>query len=304
MSRSYDYLELSKELEISAPLLMLDFLAVDISGKRAEGVKLFGVNEDFFRGHFPNKPIVPGVLQVAAMVQACKMLYVGMFGRHDNVALLQLKRVKFRKPVMPGQMVKVVVEESGSSDAGVEYKASCVLENGDVASSGTVTLGARDAMWFRRGALSESQPIQCQNGFQEIMAVLPHRPPFLLVEGAQIVEGQDACIGYKNVTGNEPFVNAVATKTYPGFLQVESCAQLSCWMVLQPPENAGKLGIFMSIDSAEFHSPVFAGERMEMSAKVHFMGKYGVAACECRVGGRKVSESEMKFAILDGETIK
>lgn len=304
MDRSYDYLELSKELGISTPLLMLDFLAVDVSGKRAEGVKLFSVNEDFFRGHFPNKPIVPGVLQVAAMVQACKMLYINMFGRHDNVALLQLKRVKFRRPVLPGEAVKVVVEESGALEVGVEYKASCILENGDVASSGSVTLCERDSMWFKRSGLPESPSMQFANGLQEIMDVLPHRPPFLLLEGVTVVEGQNECVGYKNVTGSEPFVNAVATGMYPGFLQVESCAQLSCWLALKMPGNAGKLGIFMSIDNAEFHAPVFAGERLIMNAIIHTTGKYGVATCKCSVGGRKVSNVEMKFAILDGDTLK
>ena len=326
MKDSYGFIDLSKTLGMASPLLMLDSLVVDSEGRRAEGLKCVSAGEEVFRGHFPERPILPGVLQVASMLQASKMLFFALHGRDGEVGLARLRRVKFRRPVLPGAVLRVVVEEQDATGDGAEFKASCLLENGDVASDGRLVLCRREPGWFsmrRRGeavhglapdAVISSNHISPEgasssietasepnsipfSGVEEIMRVIPHRNPFLLLDGAR-VEDDGRISGFKNATGNEPMVRATASGVYPAFLQMESCAQLGCWAALARPENSGKLGIFLSIDEATVLRPVWAGERFSMGINLDYAGKYGTALCHGTVSGEPVLEVSLKFAII------
>ena len=301
MENAYGYTELSNLLGLDAPLLMLDSLQLDVNGHRAEGLKYVSAGEEVFRGHFPERPILPGVLQVAAMVQASKALFLASREGAGEVALARLRRVRFRQPVYPGAILHILAEERETNGDEVEYKVKCTLDNGEVASDGSLFLRRRAPGWFTRPSVAaDALQTACSGecvGVEEIMHVIPHRNPFLLLDGA--CSGADGAFsGFKNVTGNEPMVRATASCTYPAFLQVESCAQLGCWAALSKPEHAGKLGIFMSIDEATVLRPVWAGERFTMKLALEITGKYGVATCQGLVAEEPALEVTLKFAVL------
>lgn len=93
------------------PMLLIDRIIEIEPMKRAVGIKSVTINEQFFMGHFPGKPVMPGVLLLEAMAQVggVAMLYpeeyrgkLALFGGMD--------RVKFRKPVTPGDQLRMVAE--------------------------------------------------------------------------------------------------------------------------------------------------------------------------------------------------
>jgi 3-hydroxyacyl-[acyl-carrier-protein] dehydratase len=93
------------------PFLLVDRIIEIEPLKKAVGIKNVTVNEQFFQGHFPGKPIMPGVLLLEAMAQVggVAMLYGDKFSGKLAV-FAGIDRVKFRRPVVPGDQVRMVAE--------------------------------------------------------------------------------------------------------------------------------------------------------------------------------------------------
>lgn len=93
------------------PFLLVDRILECEPLKRAVGIKNVSVNEPFFQGHFPEKPIMPGVLQLEAMAQVggVAMLYSEEY-RGRLAVFAGIDRVKFRRPVVPGDQLRMVAE--------------------------------------------------------------------------------------------------------------------------------------------------------------------------------------------------
>jgi beta-hydroxyacyl-ACP dehydratase FabZ len=93
------------------PFLLVDKLVEFEPSKRAVGIKNVTVNEPFFTGHFPDKPIMPGVLIVEAMAQTGGVLAFKSFpGMKGSVLFIGIDNARFRRPVIPGDQIKMVVE--------------------------------------------------------------------------------------------------------------------------------------------------------------------------------------------------
>lgn len=93
------------------PFLLVDRLVEFEPSKRAVGIKNVTCNEPFFTGHFPDKPIMPGVLIVEAMAQTGGVLAFKSFPEmKGSVLFIGIDNARFRRPVIPGDQLKMVVE--------------------------------------------------------------------------------------------------------------------------------------------------------------------------------------------------
>jgi UDP-3-O-[3-hydroxymyristoyl] N-acetylglucosamine deacetylase/3-hydroxyacyl-[acyl-carrier-protein] dehydratase len=136
----------------------------------------------------------------------------------------------------------------------------------------------------------------------EVMKILPHRYPFLMVDRIVDCLGDNKCTGMKNVTINEPFFQGhfPGHPIMPGVLQLEAMAQVSSVLMLRKPENVGKLGYFMSADNVKWRRPVMPGDTLFIETEIiKIRGSIGQTRCRCLVNGEVVSEAELKFALLD-----
>ena len=112
MSDSYDFGKILKALPHRYPFLLIDrVISLDL-GERIHALKAVSFNEEFFQGHFPSRPVMPGVLQIEAMAQAGGILAskAVSFDPATHVMLfMAIDAVKFRKAVTPGDQLHIEV---------------------------------------------------------------------------------------------------------------------------------------------------------------------------------------------------
>jgi len=140
-------------------------------------------------------------------------------------------------------------------------------------------------------------------GINDLMKILPHRYPFLMVDRIVDFEGDNKCTGIKNVTINEPFFQGHFPEhpIMPGVLQVEAMAQVASICVLRMPEHQGKIGYFMSVDKVKWRRPVLPGDTLFIEAEVISVRRNIVSAkCRCLVNGDVASVGELKIALAPG----
>ena len=135
---------------------------------------------------------------------------------------------------------------------------------------------------------------------QEIMAIIPHRYPFLLIDRIVELEPGQRAVGEKLVTIGEPFFQGHFPDypIMPGVLIVEALAQTGCVAALSMPENKGKLGIFAGIDGVRFKRPVTPGDTLRLEVRLDKMRRnIGRATGIATVADQVVCEGELLFAI-------
>ena len=99
------------------PMLMIDRMVDIVAGVRATGIKNVSFNEYYFQGHFPDHPVMPGVLIIEAMAQTAGVLVVHTLGPDSEgklVYFMSIDNARFRKPVVPGDTLKVHVHKQRS----------------------------------------------------------------------------------------------------------------------------------------------------------------------------------------------
>ena len=112
-NKVYFISDIMKVLPHRYPFLLIDKMEIIEDGVKGIGYKNVTVNEPFFQGHFPNNPIMPGVLQIEVMAQAAGFVIATKGGdlSPKNVLFMNVDKVKFRKPVLPGDCLKVYAEK-------------------------------------------------------------------------------------------------------------------------------------------------------------------------------------------------
>jgi len=109
-----DVLQIMQKLPHRYPFLLIDRLTEIVLGESATGIKNVSINEPFFHGHFPNEPVMPGVLIIESMAQTAGCLVVHTLGSEAEgklVFFMSIENARFRKPVVPGDQMRVYVEK-------------------------------------------------------------------------------------------------------------------------------------------------------------------------------------------------
>ena len=136
----------------------------------------------------------------------------------------------------------------------------------------------------------------------DVMKLLPHRYPFLMVDRVVSFGGDTQCVGVKSVTINEPFFQGhfPGQPIMPGVLQLEAMAQVGSIIMLNKPGNAGRIGYFMSADGVKFRKPVVPGDTLFIEVEL-VQQKRNIAKAKgrCLVNQEVVSEAELMFGMID-----
>ncbi len=135
----------------------------------------------------------------------------------------------------------------------------------------------------------------------QLMDVIPHRPPFLMVDKITLIEG-NRIVGQKNITLGEPFFagHFPGHPVMPGVLQLEAIAQVAGVLMLRMLESTGKIAYFMSAEDVKWRKPVRPGDVLLIDVTLTKMrGKIGKAKGQCIVDGEVVSEAEVTFMLMD-----
>lgn len=135
---------------------------------------------------------------------------------------------------------------------------------------------------------------------QEIMNILPHRSPFLLIDTIEELEVGVKAVAKKNVTFNEPFFagHFPGNPVMPGVLIIEALAQTGAVAILSQPEFQGKTAYFAGINSAKFKQKVLPGDTLRLETEiVKIKGPIGVGAAKAYVGDKLACMAELTFAI-------
>lgn len=135
---------------------------------------------------------------------------------------------------------------------------------------------------------------------KEIMEIIPHRYPFLLIDTIEELEPGVRALGKKCVSAGESFFpgHFPGNPVMPGVLIMEALAQVGAVAILSKPEFQGKTAYFAGIDKARFRQKVFPGDVLTLETTiVKAKGPVGVGAAVAKVNDRVAAQAELTFAI-------
>ena len=141
-------------------------------------------------------------------------------------------------------------------------------------------------------------------GIEEIMKLLPHRYPFLLVDRIESCDDKGEIVGIKNVTINEPFFQGhfPGLPVMPGVLQLEAMAQTAGILLNRIAGNPDGVPFFMGIDGARFRRVVKPGDQLRIEIKItKLRARIARFKAEITVDGEVASEAEMMCMISQEE---
>ncbi|MDD6010850.1 MAG: 3-hydroxyacyl-ACP dehydratase FabZ [Lachnospiraceae bacterium] len=134
----------------------------------------------------------------------------------------------------------------------------------------------------------------------EIMEILPHRAPFLLIDTVEELEPGKRVVAKKCVTFNEPFFQGhfPGNPVMPGVLICEALAQAGAVAILGLDENKGKTAYFASMDKVKFKKKVVPGDVLMLEVElVKIKGPFGIAKATATVDGKVAVSGEFTFAL-------
>ena len=123
--------EIKKLIPHRDPFLFVDTCEIIVPGEHGKSKKLFSANEYFFKGHFPDNPIVPGVIIVEAMAQTAGIVvsYKLREYKEKSVLFMSVNKAKFRKPIFPNEKVSFEVNFVNSVRDVYKFEGTCYKED-------------------------------------------------------------------------------------------------------------------------------------------------------------------------------
>ena len=135
---------------------------------------------------------------------------------------------------------------------------------------------------------------------KEIMEIIPHRQPFMLIDTIEEMEPGVRAVAKKCVSYNEPFFNGhfPGEPVMPGVLIIEALAQTGAVAILSLEENKGKTAYFAAINSAKFKQKVVPGDVLMLETEIiKVKGPIGIGKATSLVNGKVAAQAELTFAI-------
>ncbi|MGN0389039.1 MAG: 3-hydroxyacyl-ACP dehydratase FabZ [Suilimivivens sp.] len=135
---------------------------------------------------------------------------------------------------------------------------------------------------------------------KEIMEIIPHRQPFMLIDTIEEMEPGVRAVAKKCVSYNEPFFQGhfPGEPVMPGVLIIEALAQTGAVAILSLPENKGKTAYFAAINSAKFKKKVIPGDVLMLETEIiKVKGPMGIGKATATVDGKVAVQAELTFAI-------
>ena len=283
--------------------LLLDRAEIE-SREKLTGLKVMTVNEEFFNGHFPNHPIMPGVLQIEAMKQLAELSARPELAKSadEDIHIAKMERVKFRKPVVPGDRIRVTAELVGETETTRQFRTKvCIGE--DVASEALMTLAMRTIPTpaaLPPAALEYDRTDDVPMNLAKLKELMPHRFPFLFIDYLAKDDGENM-IAIKNITVNDSFFrNTSGNVAVPESILCEMAAQSGCATVLGRPENAGTIAVFMAIENMKSLIPIIPGDQVVIHINLPpSKSRFGRGNGYGEVDGKVVFKISLMFAVVD-----
>ncbi len=135
--------EINKRIKQRPPFQMIERVTELVPGECAEGIKNVSVNEPYFTGHFPDAPIMPGVLVIEACAQLCSLVIDETPDEDKLEVLLKVDGFKFLKPIIPADTLVIRVKKTRGGGTITAFDAVVRVE-GEVRAKGTLTFTAID----------------------------------------------------------------------------------------------------------------------------------------------------------------
>jgi len=211
---------------------------------------------------------------------------------HANTELAKAILAQMRRPLEAAQTFAPPPSPAPVSEAKPAAAKPAKTTSASTAAAPTVNSPTSTETLVRDGATLD---------IMQVMQILPHRPPFLMVDKVTKIDGP-RIVAQKNVTMGEPFFEGhfPGHPIMPGVLQLEAMAQVAGILMMRQAENAGKLAYFMSAEDVKWRKPVRPGDVLMIEVEMtKARGKIGKAKGKCTVDGEVVSEADVTFMLMD-----
>ncbi len=142
---------------------------------------------------------------------------------------------------------------------------------------------------------------------REILEILPHRYPFLMVDRILEIEGNKKIVGIKNVAHNEPYFQGHFPNlpTMPGVMIIEAMAQVGGIMLMRDRKGEDLVAYLAGVNSFRWKKPVYPGDQLVITVElIASKGNMGKVKAKAEVEGKIVAQGEISFALVPRKDVK